>query len=165
MHARQVVITEPYQTAVREVELPPPPRIKSSSPPKSRRQRRHRVGRLDRHASMAERIPSCRTGSFPSVPATARREPSSPSARRCRDWKAGERVSYPGNHASAELLTIGHERGRLWRHAGQARHGESRGGLHRPLRPGRFDPRRDDAGPLRRRVGIGHHRPVRAPLL
>src|ERR1043166_8695104 len=26
----------------------------------------------------------------------------------------GDRVSYPGNHASAELLTIGHERGRLW---------------------------------------------------
>jgi threonine dehydrogenase-like Zn-dependent dehydrogenase len=24
-------------------------------------------------------------------------------------------VSYPGNHASAELLTLGHERGRLWR--------------------------------------------------
>src|SRR5205085_9946677 len=27
----------------------------------------------------------------------------------------GDRVSYPGNHASAELLTIGHERGRLWK--------------------------------------------------
>jgi len=30
-------------------------------------------------------------------------------------WKEGDRVSFPGNHASAELLTIGHERGRLWR--------------------------------------------------
>ena len=30
-------------------------------------------------------------------------------------WKAGDRVSYPGNHATHELLTIGHERGRLWR--------------------------------------------------
>src|SRR5438128_9276477 len=30
-------------------------------------------------------------------------------------WKAGDRVSYPGNHASAELLTIGHERGKLWK--------------------------------------------------
>ncbi len=30
-------------------------------------------------------------------------------------WKAGDRVSFPGNHASAELLTIGHERGRLWK--------------------------------------------------
>jgi threonine dehydrogenase-like Zn-dependent dehydrogenase len=30
-------------------------------------------------------------------------------------WQPGDRVSYPGNHASAELLTIGHERGRLWR--------------------------------------------------
>lgn len=30
-------------------------------------------------------------------------------------WKAGDRVSYPGNHASHELLTMGHERGRLWK--------------------------------------------------
>src|SRR4029077_7360444 len=30
-------------------------------------------------------------------------------------WKPGNRVSYPGNHASAELLTRGHERGRLWK--------------------------------------------------
>lgn len=30
-------------------------------------------------------------------------------------WHPGDRVSYPGNHAAAELLTIGHERGRLWR--------------------------------------------------
>jgi len=30
-------------------------------------------------------------------------------------WHVGDRVSYPGNHASAEILTPGHERGRLWR--------------------------------------------------
>ncbi|VTS02506.1 zinc-dependent alcohol dehydrogenase [Tuwongella immobilis] len=30
-------------------------------------------------------------------------------------WQPGDRVSYPGNHASAELLTMGHERGRLWK--------------------------------------------------
>ncbi len=30
-------------------------------------------------------------------------------------WQAGDRVSYPGNHASAELLTLGHERGRWWK--------------------------------------------------
>src|SRR5438876_12231217 len=29
--------------------------------------------------------------------------------------KPRDRVSYPGNHASHELLTIGHERGRLWK--------------------------------------------------
>ena len=32
-----------------------------------------------------------------------------------KGWKPGDRVSFPGNHASAELLTLGHERGRLWR--------------------------------------------------
>jgi threonine dehydrogenase-like Zn-dependent dehydrogenase len=30
-------------------------------------------------------------------------------------WKPGDRISFPGNHASAELLTLGHERGRLWK--------------------------------------------------
>src|SRR5438477_13092062 len=33
-------------------------------------------------------------------------------------WKPGDRVSYPGNHATHELLTIGHERGRLWQMPG-----------------------------------------------
>src|SRR5262249_20892861 len=31
-----------------------------------------------------------------------------------KDVQPGDRVSYPGNHASAELLTLGHERGRWW---------------------------------------------------
>jgi len=30
-------------------------------------------------------------------------------------WKRGDRVSYPGNHATHELLTIGHERARWWK--------------------------------------------------
>ncbi len=30
-------------------------------------------------------------------------------------WKAGDRVSYPGNHASHELMTVGHERGKWWK--------------------------------------------------
>ena len=32
-----------------------------------------------------------------------------------KGWKAGDRISYPGNHASHELMTIGHERGRWWK--------------------------------------------------
>src|SRR4051794_36069622 len=28
-----------------------------------------------------------------------------------KGWKEGDRVAYPGNHASGELLTLGHERG------------------------------------------------------
>jgi 2-desacetyl-2-hydroxyethyl bacteriochlorophyllide A dehydrogenase len=30
-------------------------------------------------------------------------------------WSVGDRVSYPGNHASHELMTVGHERGRWWK--------------------------------------------------
>src|SRR5262245_59380315 len=32
-----------------------------------------------------------------------------------KGWKPGDRVSYAGNHATHELLTIGHERGRPWK--------------------------------------------------
>ena len=31
------------------------------------------------------------------------------------NWKEGDRVSFPGNHASAELITVGHERCRVWK--------------------------------------------------
>ena len=31
------------------------------------------------------------------------------------NFQEGDRVSYPGNHASAELLTMGHERCRVWK--------------------------------------------------
>src|SRR5262245_60270688 len=30
-------------------------------------------------------------------------------------FREGDRVSFPGNHASAELFTVGHERCRVWR--------------------------------------------------
>jgi NADPH:quinone reductase-like Zn-dependent oxidoreductase len=30
-------------------------------------------------------------------------------------FREGDRVSIPGNHASAELLTVGHERCRVWK--------------------------------------------------
>src|SRR5213076_2009938 len=29
--------------------------------------------------------------------------------------KPGDRVSYPGNHAAHEMLTLGHERGKVWK--------------------------------------------------
>lgn len=32
-----------------------------------------------------------------------------------KGWQPGDQISYPGNHASAELLTLGHERGRWWK--------------------------------------------------
>lgn len=31
------------------------------------------------------------------------------------NFQPGDRVSYPGNHSSAELLTVGHERCRIWK--------------------------------------------------
>jgi 2-desacetyl-2-hydroxyethyl bacteriochlorophyllide A dehydrogenase len=31
------------------------------------------------------------------------------------NFRPGDRVSYPGNHASHEILTLGHERGKVWK--------------------------------------------------
>ena len=118
---------------------PRPPPIRSWSPPSQRHQRRHRTGRLHRHAPVAARTRTCPTGSFPSGPATAPR----PDRRRRRQrtstaGKPGDRVSYPGNHASHELLTIGHERGRLWKLPDNLDVRERPSlALHRSLRPGR----------------------------
>src|SRR5947208_2392869 len=63
-----------------------------------------------------------RTSIPPRLPGPRRPRPAAARAGRVvavgsgiEGWKSGDRVSYPGNHATHELLTVGHERGRLWR--------------------------------------------------
>ena len=79
-------------------------------------------------------------------------------------WKPGDRVSYPGNHASHELLTIGHERGRLWKMPDNLSPEKaalaciSRYGLGGVRSGG------PDARPIARGARPGHHRPVRPAL-
>jgi 2-desacetyl-2-hydroxyethyl bacteriochlorophyllide A dehydrogenase len=115
MHARQVVITEPYQVAVREVELPPPEanQILVSTEVSAVSAGTELAICTGTHQWLKD--PNLPDWKFPFRPgySAAGRVVAVGSA--VTGWKPGDRVSYPGNHASAELLTIGHERGRLWR--------------------------------------------------
>ena len=165
MNARQAVIIEPFKVEVREVELPragaePDPRRRPRSAPSAPAPSWPSTPAR----TSGSRTRTCPTGSSPSAPATAPPARSSRSAPDVTGWKPGDRVSYPGNHASAELLTLGHERGRLWKLPAEPRRREGGLALHRPLRPGRVDPRRPHAGPVGGGAGPGHHRPVRAAL-
>jgi 2-desacetyl-2-hydroxyethyl bacteriochlorophyllide A dehydrogenase len=114
--ARQAVITEPYKTAVREVQLPDP---------------------APNQILVAAEYSGISAGTELAVYTGSHQWLQDPNMP---DWKfpfksgysaagrvlkvgkefpggfqEGDRVSYPGNHASAELLTVGHERCRVWK--------------------------------------------------
>src|SRR5256714_8916306 len=115
MKARQAVITKPFAADVREVDLPDP---------------------ADNQILVATEVSAVSAGTELAVYTGTHQWLKDPNLP---DWKfpfrsgysaagtvvevgknvvgcqPGDRVSYPGNHASAELLTVGHERGRLWR--------------------------------------------------
>src|SRR6184192_3828635 len=116
MRARQAVIREPHQVEVREVDLPPP---------------------KDNQVLVATEVSAVSAGTELAVYTGTHQWLKDPSLP---DWKfpfrsgysaagrvlkvgkdfpggfkEGDRVSYPGNHASAELLTVGHERCRVWK--------------------------------------------------
>jgi 2-desacetyl-2-hydroxyethyl bacteriochlorophyllide A dehydrogenase len=115
MHARQAVIVEPYQVAVREVELPPPAANQVLVATE--------VGAVSAGTELAVwtgthqwlKDPNLPDWKFPFRPGYSAAGTIVAVGAEVSGWKPGDRVSYPGNHASAELLTIGHERGRLWR--------------------------------------------------
>ncbi len=115
MNARQVVLLEPYKVAVREVELPPP------APNQVLVQTE--VSAVSAGTELAVytgthqwlKDPSLPDWKFPFRPGYSAAGTVVAVGSDVPHWKPGDRVSYPGNHASAELLTLGHERGRLWR--------------------------------------------------
>ena len=115
MKARQAVVLEPFKVGVRDVELPDP------APNQI-------LVECDASAISAGTELAVYTGShqwlkdpkmtdwkFPFRPGYSAAGRVVAVGREIRDWKPGDRVSYPGNHATHELLTIGHERGRLWK--------------------------------------------------
>ena len=114
--ARQAVITEPFKTAVREVTLPDP---------------------AANQILVAAEYSGISAGTELAVYTGTHQWLQDPNMP---DWKfpfksgysaagrvlkvgkefpggfaEGDRVSFPGNHASAELLTVGHERCRVWK--------------------------------------------------
>lgn len=115
MHARQIVITEPYHVAVREVELP--------SPAANQILVAAEVSAVSAGTELAVwtgthqwlKDPALPDWKFPFRPGYSAAGTIVAVGSAVTGWQVGERVAYPGNHASAELLTLGHERGRLWR--------------------------------------------------
>jgi 2-desacetyl-2-hydroxyethyl bacteriochlorophyllide A dehydrogenase len=115
MHARQVVIIEPYRAAVRDVDLPPPApnQILVATEVSTVSAGTELAVWTGTHQWLKD--PNLPDWKFPFRPGYSAAGTIVAVGSDVRGWKPGDRVSYPGNHASAELLTLGHERGRLWR--------------------------------------------------
>src|SRR5262245_15757202 len=115
MNTRQALIIEPNSAGVAEVELP--------SPAPNQILVRTEVSAVSAGTELAVytgthqwlRDPNLPDWKFPFRPGYSAAGTVVAVGSGIKEWKPGDRVSYPGNHASAELLTIGHERGRLWR--------------------------------------------------
>jgi 2-desacetyl-2-hydroxyethyl bacteriochlorophyllide A dehydrogenase len=115
MQARQAVITEPYRVAVREVELPKPAanQILVATEVSAVSAGTELAVWTGTHQWLKD--PTLPEWKFPFRPGYSAAGKIVAVGSAVSGWKPGDRVSYPGNHASAELLTLGHERGRLWR--------------------------------------------------
>jgi 2-desacetyl-2-hydroxyethyl bacteriochlorophyllide A dehydrogenase len=115
MQVRQAVIVEPYKVDVRTVELPEPADNQVL---------------VECHASAISpgtelavytgshqwlKDPKMVDWKFPFKSGYSAAGVVAAVGKSVTGWKVGDRVSYPGNHASHELLTFGHERGRLWK--------------------------------------------------
>src|SRR5437867_4177288 len=115
MRARQVVIREPFKVELREVDLPPPKdnqilvatEISAVSPGTEL------AVYTGTHQWLKD--PNLLDWKFPFLPGYSAAGSVVAVGGSVSGWQPGDRVSYPGNHASAELLTLGHERGRLWK--------------------------------------------------
>src|SRR5262245_15837124 len=114
MRARQAVITEPYKVAVRDADLPDPApnQILVECEASAISAGTELAVYTGSHQWLKD--PKMTDWKFPfrSGYSAAGRVVAVGSG--IQRWKAGDRVSYPGNHATHELLTVGHERGRWW---------------------------------------------------
>src|SRR5438045_6650824 len=115
MKARQAVILEPYKVGVREVELPDPApnQILVSTAVSAVSAGTELAVYTGTHQWLKD--PNLPDWKFPFRPGYSAAGVVVEVGSDVRDVQPGHRVSFPGNHASHELLTIGHERGRLWR--------------------------------------------------
>src|SRR5438094_4043508 len=115
MKARQVVIAEPYRVEVREVELLPPAanQILVAAEASAVSAGTELAVYTGTHQWLKD--PNLPDWKFPFRPGYSAAGTVVAVGSAVSGWEPGDRVSYPGNHASAELLTLGHERGRLWK--------------------------------------------------
>src|SRR5437667_10433557 len=115
MHALQAVIVEPFKVDIRSIELPDPAANQILV--------RTEASAVSAGTELAVytgthqwlRDPSLPDWKFPFRPGYSAAGVVDAVGATVSGWRPGDRVSYPGNHASAELLSLGHERGRLWK--------------------------------------------------
>src|SRR5258707_6103249 len=115
MNARKVFLLDPFQVVVRDVELPAPApdQILVATQVSAVAAGPELAVYTGTHQWLKD--PTLPDWKFPFRPGYSAAGVVVAVGSGVRDWKPGDRVSYPGNHASAELLTLCHERGRLWR--------------------------------------------------
>src|SRR5215471_21010266 len=115
MIAKQAVVLEPFKTGVREVELPPPAanQVLVATEVSAVSAGTELAVYTGTHQWLKD--PNLPDWKFPFRPGYSAAGTVVAVGSDVRGWKPGDRVSFPGNHASAELLTLGHERGRLWK--------------------------------------------------
>jgi 2-desacetyl-2-hydroxyethyl bacteriochlorophyllide A dehydrogenase len=115
MRALQAVILGPYKTDVREVDLPPPAanQILVSTEVSAISAGTELAVYTGTHQWLKD--PNLPDWKFPFRPGYSAAGTVLAVGKAVTGCEPGDRVSYPGNHASAELLTVGHERGRLWK--------------------------------------------------
>jgi 2-desacetyl-2-hydroxyethyl bacteriochlorophyllide A dehydrogenase len=115
MKVRQVVLLDAFKVGVREVELPAPApnQILVATEYSAVSAGTELAVYTGTHQWLKD--PNLPDWKFPFRPGYSAAGRVVAVGSDITGWKPGDRVSYPGNHASHELLTIGHERGRLWR--------------------------------------------------
>ncbi len=115
MKARQAIITKPFVTEVREVVLPDPAenQILVAAEVSAISPGTELAVYTGTHQWLLD--PSLPDWKFPFKSGYSAAGTVVAVGKGITGWQPGERVSFPGNHASAELLTIGHQRGRLWK--------------------------------------------------
>ncbi len=114
MKALQAIIVEPFKTQVREVELadPAPNQILVAAQVSAISPGTELAVYTGTHQWLLD--PKLPDWKFPFRSGYSAAGTVVAVGKDIQGWQPGDRVSFPGNHASAELLTIGHERGRLW---------------------------------------------------
>jgi 2-desacetyl-2-hydroxyethyl bacteriochlorophyllide A dehydrogenase len=115
MKVKQVVVLEAYKVGTREVDMPEPAANQILV--------KCHVSAVSAGTELAVytgthqwlKDPKMTDWKFPFRPGYSAAGEVVAVGKDITGWKAGDRVSYPGNHAAYEMLTIGHERGRLWK--------------------------------------------------
>jgi 2-desacetyl-2-hydroxyethyl bacteriochlorophyllide A dehydrogenase len=115
MKTRQVVVLEPFKVAVREVDLPPPAanQVLVAAEVSAVSAGTELAVWTGTHQWLKD--PNLPDWKFPFRPGYSAAGVVVAVGDDVKGIQPGERVSYPGNHADHELLTVGHERGRWWR--------------------------------------------------